>query len=211
MQNYFCLFNWQKNKEDVLVKARLMVFGIAVLLCCVIFSNGTAAENGGIKVDKNFPIKLDGAVLKFNPSEALVEIDLSKEKFVLKDVPPEVLFMVGKVYRGQFKRGTSTGTLWYFFLEQWNNGNVTFVGSQSSGTARPSKIIRITCPSFKLTDDRFAPDTPPKCTSGPNAGNGWKLFRDMKRSALVFYGDDGYELEANEVGVLPPEILGAKN
>ena len=157
------------------------------------------------KVDKNFIVRVDGSVLKFDPRDDAPNIDLSKETFDLTGVPPEARFMIGKIYRGQFKanrRQLYTGAIWYFLLEQWSKDDAVFVVSQWSGGSGKSKILRNTCSSFKLTDDQFAS---PKCIAG-NVGNGWK-FIDTKRGAFVFAADDGYEIEANEIGALPPEVL----
>ncbi len=178
----------------------------AVSLSFLFSARGAIAESGGIKVDKDIVVTIAGSVVKFDPRDNVPDVDLSKVTFDLAAVPPEAQFMVGKIYRGQSERNGIKGALWYFFLEQWNKDGAVFVVSQWSGNGNVF-VFRNACPAFKLTEDRFAPDTP-KCRSGAgNVGNGWKFFRNAKRGVLVFGADDGAEIEADEVGTLPPEMV----
>ena len=162
----------------------------AVSLSFLFSARGAIAESGGIKVDKDIVVTIAGSVVKFDPRDNVPDVDLSKVTFDLAAVPPEAQFMVGKIYRGQSERNGIKGALWYFFLEQWNKDGAVFVVSQWSGNGNVF-VFRNACPAFKLTEDRFAPDTP-KCRSGAgNVGNGWKFFRNAKRGVLVFGADDG--------------------
>jgi hypothetical protein len=91
-------------------------------------------------------LKFNGSTIIFPKEDKLTDLDISKFEFEKSTIPKELLFMFGKVYRGEFKNMSNPGATAYIMLTK-GVGNYIFLYASFSTHYRGSYHSEIVCPS----------------------------------------------------------------
>jgi hypothetical protein len=148
----------------------------------------------------NSDVRFEGPIMKFPTADGRPDADLSQTHFDLQAVPPEVQFMVGKVFKGQFVKTTrqrNLGAIWYAFLTEWNQQIALSVYAWNPWNPGKGNLrYKVVCPANALASGDFV------CTNG---FSNWKFY--IRKQKPTFLASDGQEIELDEVATLPREIM----
>ena len=162
------------------------------LICFVaIMCSGAAAVAGD-------QVSFSGGKIIFPDSDSIPDGNIADIKFNLDKVPPDLKFMVGKVYRGQGKnpRYATPGLKHYIFLYDWNEEDMKFVIANSGSKLVNPAVYRMTCLS--------------KPSEGMNCTNkaGRAIYRFSVRDGKpVLDASSGAYIMLEEAASIPPEVM----
>jgi hypothetical protein len=138
-------------------------------------------------------LKFNGSTIIFPKEDKLTDLDISKFEFEKSTIPKELLFMFGKVYRGEFKNMSNPGATAYIMLTK-GVGNYIFLYASFSTHYRGSYHSEIVCPSDILRRSDGFP-----CSEKVVTAKGtWRLY--LKKGLPVLYANDSFEADFQEAG-----------
>ena len=143
-------------------------------------------------------VSFSGGKIIFPDNDSIPDGNIADIKFNLDKVPPDLKFMVGKVYRGQGKNPqySTPGLKHYLFLYDWTEENMKFVIANSGSSQIKAVAYRMTCLS--------------KPSEGMNCTNkaGRALYRfSVQDGKPVLDASTGANVIFEEVAVIPADIL----
>ena len=126
------------------------------------------------------------------------EVDLSGVIFDLAGVPDDFRFMVGKVYRGQFRYVGKPSVIAHIFLTKWTKEGVEIVFNNDKARANDYSVM--SCPP--------APTPDFTCVNRWKGGKLPTAYRWLIEDGKpAIDASDGYSAEFEEVGMLPDIML----
>jgi hypothetical protein len=94
-------------------------------------------------------ISFSGGRIIFPDQDSVPDANIADLRFNLDKVPPDLKFMVGKVYRaeGRTTRYQTLRTKQYIFLYDWTEEEMKFLVARSRGAKIRAAVYTLTCPS----------------------------------------------------------------
>ena len=143
-------------------------------------------------------VSFSGGKIIFPDSDSIPDGNIADLKFNLDRVPPDLKFMVGKVYRGQGKnpRYSVPGLKHYLFLYDWTEENMKFVIANSGSSRFKPIVYRMTCLS--------------KPSEGLNCTNreGRAIYRfSVQDGKPVLDASSGAHIILEEAALIPADVL----
>ncbi|MCX5809593.1 MAG: hypothetical protein NTX36_09525 [Proteobacteria bacterium] len=160
-------------------------------------TNYTTMEKTSESLNPKVVFSEDGKKMILFPGPR--EVDLSGVIFDLAGIPNDFRFMVGKVYRGQFRYAGKQGALAHIFLTKWTKEGIEIAFINDKARANDYSVI--SCPPVPTSD--FTCVERWKGGKLPSISYRW-LTKDGKPAIDK---SDGYSAEFEEVELLPSTML----